>query len=76
MQTIEEKKSEAALVGCAALIVMLFAVSPLLVMLAWNLGVVGVAAATDGSIAGINYWTALGISALYLLIRGMLKVRT
>lgn len=74
IKTKQERENEAALVGCLALILGLFIVIPLIALLAWNLGVVGVVAASGGSIAGINYWTALGVSAVYLLIRGMLKV--
>ena len=73
-KTAQEKKNEEAITGCLGLILALGVLIPLVALLAWNLGVVGIVAASGGAIAGINYWTALGVSAIYLLLRGALKV--
>jgi hypothetical protein len=66
------KPEEEPINGCLFLIVAFFIVS-VLVLLAWNLGVVGLASAVGGSVASINYWTSLGVSAIYLLLHGVLK---
>ncbi len=44
----------------------------LLFQFAWNVGVVGLAAAAGANVAGISYWTALGGLAVLLFIRGAL----
>lgn len=62
-----------AVAGCLGLILGLLVIIPIIALLAWNLGVVGIVAASGGAVASINYWTALGASAGYLLLRGILK---
>lgn len=68
-----EDASRAALAGCVGLILGVTLVIPLIVLMAWNLGVVGITAATGDAIAGINYFTAIGVSCIYVLVRGILK---
>lgn len=70
----QQKKDEEAIAGCLGLILGLVLIIPLIALLAWNLGVVGIAAAAGASVGTINYWTALGVSAAYILLRGVLKV--
>lgn len=59
--------------GVVAGVVIAILLAALLVQFAWNVGLVGVLAASGiAQIAGISYWTALGTLALLSLLRGLL----
>lgn len=45
----------------------------LIVLLAWNLGVVNVVAASGGSVATIGYLTAVGVSIALTFLRGIFQ---
>lgn len=57
--------------GCLGLLLGIFLVVPLIILLAWNVGLVPIVAAAGGSVTGINYWAALGATFVYLLLRGI-----
>ncbi len=74
MQTAaEKKKAEAALMTCSGWVLGVLLVIPLIVLMAWNLGVVGVTAATGDAVGGINYLTSVGVACIYVLVRGIVK---
>lgn len=47
-------------VGIVALLALVFGIGAAMFYLAWNLGVVNIAAACGAEVATINFWTALG----------------
>lgn len=50
----------AVVAGVVALVAAVWAIGAALFYVAWNLGVVNIAAAAGGSVGTINFWTALG----------------
>jgi hypothetical protein len=46
--------------GVLALFSVVWGIGAVIFYVAWNLGVVNIAAAVGGSVASINFWTALG----------------
>ncbi len=65
-------KGQNATATCLGLLLGIFLVLPLLVLLAWNVGVVALVAAAGGSVSGISYWGAIGVTFAYLILRGLL----
>lgn len=60
--------------GCLALLaalVIVFALSALLILVGWNVGVVALVAAAGGHVSTIGFWTALGVSFAIMVIKGL-----
>lgn len=73
--TTERKYTITTPNGCLTWVVAI-ALMGLIFLAAWNLGVVGIAAACGGHVSTINYWTALGFwLSVYLLGRFIGAIR-
>lgn len=71
--TTNTSKNDATEWGaCLGLVLGILLVIPLIILLAWNYGVVPTVAASGGDVAGINYGAALGLSFVFLLLRALL----
>lgn len=73
LKSAQERKQDQALAAFIFWLLVLLLVRPLAILLAWNLGVVGAVLAMGGAIATIGWWTAVGLSLLVSLVKGMLR---
>lgn len=56
-----------------AVVLLVHLIGGLVVLVAWNLGVVNVVAASGGTVDGISYLTAVGASFAFGLLRGLFR---
>jgi fatty acid desaturase len=69
-------QQQQALAGCLAIIILfplLLALSALLILLAWNVGIVPLVAALGGAVGKIGFWTAFGVSIALMLLQGTVR---
>ncbi len=59
--------------ACLGLLLWCFVVGPVLILLAWNVGVAPLVNASGGNVEGIGYLVSVGATFALMLLRGVLR---